>query len=49
MAQTKTNKTLTKIGERALDYIADPASFPADCPDPRQDAEGFAEWIRKNE
>jgi len=24
MPQTKTSKTLTTIGERALDYIADP-------------------------
>lgn len=39
---------LTKIGSLALDYIADPSKFPADCPDPRQDAQGFADYCKEH-
>lgn len=44
--QHKTGKTITNIGKKALEYIANPAAFPADCPDPRKDAQGFADYIK---
>lgn len=42
-----TGKVLTTVGECALAYIRRPSDFPGDCPDPRQDAEGFADYINK--
>ena len=45
--QEKTSKTLTEVGEKALEYIANPAAFPKDCPDPRKDAQAFSDYIKR--
>lgn len=46
---TPTNKTITHVGELALNYMNGYSQeFPKDCPDPRVDAQAFADWCRKN-
>lgn len=42
-------KSLTDVGTAALRYVKNPSSFPSDCPDPRQDAEGFADYILRHQ
>lgn len=41
------HKGLTKIGKKALEYLRNPESFPADCPNPNVDAKAFADYCRK--
>jgi hypothetical protein len=43
----RANFGITKIGQKALDWL-DGSWCPAGCPDPREDAEGFADFCRKN-
>jgi len=42
------SKTVTAKGKAALNYIANPKSFPSDCPDPRKDAQGFSDWLNRH-
>ncbi len=35
-------------GEKALDRIYYPDLFPQDCPNPRDDKEGFDAWVAKH-
>jgi hypothetical protein len=37
--------TLTGVGRLVLVYISNPALFPADCSDPRKDAQGFSKYV----
>lgn len=48
---TKTVIGITAIGKLALDYVANPSSFPNDCPDPRvsdKSAQAFANYCKKH-
>ena len=38
-------KVLTEVGYAALRYMKNPDDFPANCPDPRDDAEGFKDYV----
>lgn len=40
------NKTLTSVGKAALDRENNPQKYQG-SPDPRKDATGFAEWVKK--
>jgi hypothetical protein len=40
------SKVVTPVGRTALNYVRNPGNFPKETPDPREDAVGFAEFIK---